>query len=403
MTFFGLDAYFKAYSFTLLFSKNKKNAVFYDFLALIPKNSEPTVHFIVEASWQHASVSNSTDTKRSKGSKPSNNDATFQILKSLHIELSNNHRNGNGSKIVACRDWLSSDRPWSVPSYDLVWGAGHSYGGSSIIVDKKYEEITIKQSLESFKMHVEKNTGKCSDCVIVFHRIGEKLRNTIATKRNSDSSELIKDENDTDGQYEHAPHTESFNPFRQNGSLWVEMDCGHFYPQRDSWPACSSFIDETQRAFDRIVPKRHKSHYPNVPNLVTEDWREQYYGEEGYRRLQEVKQIWDPKNIFRHSQSVSVLEGESTGDVYTTLGGKSVTSSRSGGVGVILDRLNNTSPSDRLSNNETDIALLNHCVAMYDRSAMSDLRNILDVTRISSKLAEKLRSVVKKWNSRRQD
>jgi Berberine and berberine like len=402
LTFFGLDAYFKAYSFTLLFSKNKKKAVFYDFLALIPKSSEPTVHFIVEASWRHSTRSNSSNAKLNKSPQSNNNDPIFQKLKSLHSKLAMNPR--NGSKIDTCRDWLSTDRPWSVPSYDLVWGAGHSYGGSSIIIDKQFEDITVKQSLESFKLHVDKNTGKCSDCVIVFHRIGEKLQNRIATKSSPSSSALIHDEFDTNGQGQHERDlsTESFNPFRKNGSLWVEMDCGHFYPQKDTWPNCSGFIDETQRAFDRIVPKGHKSHYPNVPNLVTEDWREQYYGEEGYRRLQEIKQIWDPENVFRHSQSVSAVVEKSAGDIHSTTSVNNVTAGRraSGGVNMILNRLKDSSLPDRFKNYETDSALLSHCVAMYDRSAMSDFRNRFDVTRIYSKLAEKFRSVVQSWNSR---
>jgi Berberine and berberine like len=401
LTFFGLDAYFKAYSFTLLFSKNKKNAVFYDFLALIPKSSEPTVHFIVEASWRHSALGTSSNEKLNKSARSSNNDPIYQKIKSLHSKLSMDPR--NGSKVGACRDWLTTGKPWSVPSYDLVWGAGHSYGGSSIIVDKQFEEITIKQSLKSFKLHVDKNTGKCSDCVIVFHRIGETLRNRIATRSTARSSELMQGEHDTKGQGQHERDlsTESFNPFRKNGSLWVEMDCGHFYPQRDTWPACSAFIDDTQRAFDSIVPKGHKSHYPNVPNLVTEDWREQYYGEDGYRRLQEVKQMWDPENVFRHSQSVSVLR-ESAGDTHSTTGVNNVTAGRRaiGGVNMILNKLNNSSLPDRFNNYETDSALIKHCVAMYDRSAMSDFRNRFDVTRISSKLAEKLKAVLKSWYSR---
>lgn len=361
------------------------------------------MHFIVEASWQHSAGDNSNNNssnrsaKRTKDSGSNIDDPLFQKLKSLHRRLSMGPR--NGSKVEACRDWLSTDRPWSVPSYDLVWGAGHSYGGSSIIVDKKYEEMTIEQSLESFKLHLDRNTSRCSDCVIVFHRIGEKLRRKIAI----DSPELIEVEYDTEGEGNHVRHTESFNPFRKNGSLWVEMDCGHFYPQRDSWPACSAFIDDTQRALDRIVPKGHKSHYPNVPNLVTEDWREQYYGEDGYKRLQKVKQMWDPENIFRHSQSVSVLGEESAGDVHTTSSVNGVTAKRGskGGANVILNRLKNSSLPDRFKNNETDSALLEHCVAMYDRSALSDLRNRLDVTRFSSRLAEKLKSSIRAWDSQR--
>lgn len=339
------------------------------------------MHFIVEASWLHSSSNYSVGIQG-----PGSEDSIFQKLKSLHSELS--IRSLDANRMYTCRSWLSTDRPWSVPSYDLVWGAGHSYGGSSIIVDKEYEERTVKQSLESFKLHVDKKTGKCSDCVVVFHRIGEKLRNKIATKGSTSPADPRHSELHMTVQQD--LDSESFNPFRKNGSLWVEIDCGHFYPQRDSWPTCSAFIDESQRAFDRIVPKNHKSHYPNVPNLVTEDWREQYYGREGYERLQKVKQMWDPENVFRHSQSVSVHIGDSAGGNHSTAVVVGVNSNRRSGIKTILSRLKNSTFSDKFNNNETDAALLDNCIAMYDRSAMSDLRNRFDVTRFCSKLARKL-------------
>lgn len=356
LTFFGLDHYFKAYSFILLFADEKRKALLYDVPALLSRNSDATVHFIVEASWPllHQSNSNGNISRR---------DDMLQALDQIHSKL----LHGKWSKIVRSRKWMVTDRTWSVPSYDLVWGAGHSYGGATVIVDAEYEEVLTEKTLETFKHHLDgrKGTGACSDCVLVFHRIGEKLKSKISRVSNPQD----------DGKSSSSiPHTESFNPFRQNGTLWVEMDCGHFYPHRDSWPSCKSFIDDSQRYFDKHVPIAHKSHYPNVPNLVTEDWRRQYYGEEGYKILQGVKDVWDTDNFFHHSQSIS--PSASTTSSHGDLGPKDLRKSH-GFDGLV---------------NSNDTYLRDNCVAMYDKSAYMDPRNRFDVTRPFSKMMKYFRA-----------
>lgn len=369
LTLFGLDAYFKAYSFTLLFSSRKRKAFFYDLKALLNRGKEPTVHFIVEASWiSHSPLLTSESQFYSKNSRSSKYpDPTYQTL--MDINQKNSATRGDYKDIMYSREWLLTDRTWSVPSYDLVWGAGHSYGGASIIVGKDYEETIMEKSFERFQMHVDKDAGKCSDCVIVFHRIGEKLKNKVAIMHNDEE----KDKN---------PYTESFNPFRQNGSLWVEMDCGHFYPQRDSWPTCSKFIDDSQVAFDHLIPMDRKSHYPNVPNLATEGWREQYYGASGYKLLQEVKQVWDPNNVFHHSQSVSTS---------TTHKSREDLTDNSVADDIYPDQL----MSMKNSSAEVIDNLRETCSAMYDRSANADLRNLLDVTRPFKILVQRLKDTVR--------
>jgi hypothetical protein len=357
---FGLDAYFKAYSFTLLFSSKKRKAFFYDIKALLKRSAEPTVHFIVEASWiSHSPYLSGSGLSQIRRGNKNYYDETYQNLIDVNKEY--NATVGDYKDIVISREWLLTDRTWSVPSYDLVWGAGHSYGGATIIVDKDHEEMTIEKSFERFKMHVQKDTGKCSDCVIVFHRIGEKLKSKVSR--------------DPQGLNDKKPYTESFNPFRQNGSLWVEMDCGHFFPQRDSWPGCSQFIDDAQAAFDHSIPLSSKSHYPNVPNLVTESWREQYYGAEGYRLLQEVKQVWDPRDVFHHAQSVSPSTHVS-----------SLSLSDSDGIDQLLK---NTS-------HHANQKLREKCSAIYDRAANADLRNLLDLTRPLKHLKQRLKNSLSK-------
>ena len=528
MTFFGLDAYFKAYSFTLLFSSKKRQALFYDILALIPSSSNPIIHFIVEASWPKTDsnftkkssdqeyITKSKIDKRKDGNKKSAKptDEIFEKLKLVHKNLNNENKhekNNDAEKsvftesayderfknnfeeaknntedkkeIATVRNWLLTDITWSVPSYDLVWGAGHSYGGATVIVDKQYEEITIEQSFERMKLHENKETGKCSDCVIVFHRIGEKLRNgnkksqidKLATLINSQKTDQdITDEtyseiklmNENENKIENEIENEnidmkfeSFNPFRQNGSLWVEMDCGHFYPQRDSWPSCSDFINESQRSLDNIIPKHHKSHYPNVPNLNTMDWQEQYYGEKGFQELHRMKKVWDPENFFYHSQSISLDKNHETniennhvnihdsnhdGDVvdsdknnFRDIVNDSHNENDNKNKGILMNstgirnkRLDVhsqfSSPEGaehslymneqekkyfdasgdfsmknykKIYKNERKlkrkITLKEHCVSMYDRSANRDIRNLLDVTRGSRRIFLAAQSVMK--------
>ena len=351
------------------------------------------------------------------------------------------------------RNWLLTDGTWSVPSYDLVWGAGHSYGGATIIVDKEYEEITIEQSFERMKLHENKRTGKCSDCVLVFHRIGEKLRsgnkranpkNFIEERNRRDHVAQInvqsEGSNSRDIEIEDTDlRFESFNPFRQNGSLWVEIDCGHFYPKRDSWPACSSFISESQKQLDDIVPRNRSAHYPNVPNLNTADWKEQYYGAEGYRFLQKMKYIWDPNNFFYHAQSVTLSDEDSVvrlidsrhdenhrnnsefnhhvSSDYKRNGREDVYSQNPKLEERSADRVmeelrffeasrlnsdnqlqRNTESRnrDKIRQNVKKTTLQKHCTRMYDRAANADPRNLFDVTRAIRSLFLTIQSVTEK-------
>ena len=45
-------------------------------------------------------------------------------------------------------------------------------------------------------------------------------------------------------------------------------------------------------------------HFANYPYIAFKNWSTSYYGEENYRRLQEVKRVYDPENRIRHPQSV---------------------------------------------------------------------------------------------------
>lgn len=46
--------------------------------------------------------------------------------------------------------------------------------------------------------------------------------------------------------------------------------------------------------------------YVNYPDVDLTHWQLLYYGEQGYKRLQQVKARWDPLNVFNHKQSIEL-------------------------------------------------------------------------------------------------
>jgi hypothetical protein len=63
------------------------------------------------------------------------------------------------------------------------------------------------------------------------------------------------------------------------------------------------------RIRDHIAQAGVTRHYVNYPDLAFADWPAAYYGQENYRRLQVLKQRYDPEDRVRHPQSVR-LPGE---------------------------------------------------------------------------------------------
>eukprot|EP01035_Chromulina_nebulosa_P024300 gene24300-31613_t len=264
MTVYGLDASFKAFFFVLKYMREKWRIMDTASLLVAGRRKRAMIHFVVEATW--------TTNQDTVGQ----HDPVLKFLRELHKNKTIGERlchnanvcssdgsssssgNSNGSYSNHCilRDWAivgtnngmkgnikSQNEMWSVYDYTLVWGKKHAYAAAS-----------------------------------------------ITNRRDSSSVNRFLSE---------------------NASLWME---------RSTWESCSAWVDDTQRAIDdaRIprcmyegsgsdasnVSKRVSYHYPNVPNLVTDDWAGQYYGDH-YARLQEVKRVWDPIDMFHHSQSVS--------------------------------------------------------------------------------------------------
>lgn len=340
VTLFGLDAYFKAYFFLLKFARDLGKAIGHDPWRLVNPGGIPHMHFIVEATWTHEH-------------------GGLQPLNEIHQALQ-----GRGGAVL--RPWLFSERMWSVPSYDAVWGAGHAYAGASVTVHstehglkgrdncrarvagdeaeggqgneeefdgstESIEEVeaegnskegglsrgsscganavgqdrsaspwdraALRAVLDVFRSYrgADGNSSHaraqpCSDCVTVLHRVGAGLRNRSSHSHNESSS---------------------FHPGLATASLWVEMDCGHFHRHRASWPACSAFVDRSQRDLDAAVDPSHRSHYPNVPSLAIDDFGTEYWGS-NYPRLQTAKGLWDADDVFSHVQSVRTSGSDDT-------------------------------------------------------------------------------------------
>lgn len=271
VTLFGLDAFFKAYLFVAKFAENSINSlivndlrnVFND-LCRLDRKTNVKIHFVVEIGWISGNMS-------------SYNNLTTNITQ-IQSNMQSWLSTFESKEVLTIREWILTSSTWSVPSYDLVWGFGHSYGAASISVDEDNTYIALATALIDYKQHIQ--IGYCSDCVFVIHKVINGIRGYQTQSSNS------------------------FNPFRVNVSLWIELDCGHFHSQRHSWSNCSEYIDDIQRNLDSSIPNGHRLHYPNVPNLVTKDWESQYYGDEGFSRLQLTKDVWDPFNIFSTRQGV---------------------------------------------------------------------------------------------------
>lgn len=332
VTLFGLDEYFKAYFFVAKFISDKLDFLtkaFSSFKRSILQNEKKQLHFVVEVSW-------------AKG-KDNMTEDMLSLINNIHRTMTSNVSGNKNHRLIASDCYLAHSM-WSVPSYDLVWGAGHSYGGATVAVNDVDSSQVIEATMDRFNVHV--NTKSCSDCVTVIHRIGEGLR--------------------------HSHSQSSFNPSLQHAKVWIEIDCGLFHRTRGAWPVCNDYLLESQITLDKSFGIDIKSisnasmhhnvninkrfHYPNVPSLATENWSMLYYGNELYEELQQTKDIWDPVNLFRHAQSVAPTI------LTTALNDQEIRVEKENNIANFSKFL---SPEDW----ERDLSLEHFCNGVYDRKA----------------------------------
>lgn len=121
-----------------------------------------------------------------------------------------------------------------------------------------------------------------------------------------------------------------------------------------------------------------------MPNLAAENWKEQYYGKEGYKILENIKKIYDPTDFFYHSQSIG-LENRLPKNI---------------GLYNHLNNDNNEINVLKYSNNTKSEGyhtypwesgnknVINNCVKMYDKAANKDPFNFLDFRKMFSSLSK---------------
>ena len=88
---------------------------------------------------------------------------------------------------------------------------------------------------------------------------------------------------------------------------YAHRACGYLGEQQAFWenPAHTpGRMAAAGRIREHLAAAGIRRHYVNYPDLAFRDWETAYYGAENYRRLQGLKQLYDPQNLIRHAQSV---------------------------------------------------------------------------------------------------
>ena len=85
----------------------------------------------------------------------------------------------------------------------------------------------------------------------------------------------------------------------QTGAVWSPGAAPNVGEELSAW---------TQEVDSLIAPHTPSESYQNFPNREITDWQQQYYAE-NFQRLVEVKQSYDPDNLFRNAQSIPVSSG----------------------------------------------------------------------------------------------
>jgi hypothetical protein len=337
VTLFGLDAFFKAYLFAMRFADlaGRWKALGHtsrgwNMLSAVKNNSKHVIHFVVEATWLHSS-----------------NISLEELTGAVSVVLLERHEGGPPAALTV--PFVYTPEPWSVPSYNLVWGKGHRYAGASLTVGPSGSEcghasnfssraghckgdiallVVLMEGFVSYRRRSSSSKGLCSDCVTVLHRVGEGIRR---------------------GGRDRGEGGSIFHPYRRSSVLWAEVDCGlfhrhdHRYRQsnssrdRDSsaWDRCENWLGTIQSAMEAAAAVGQRFHYINVPNkhsaqsaedhdssdgssspqIIADSWVEMHFSSPHFDRLRKLLDAIDPTGLFSNKSIVRTLPTSTTPQV----------------------------------------------------------------------------------------
>lgn len=334
VTLFGLDAFFKAYMFVMRFADpaGQWKALGHSYrgwnmLSAVKNNSKHVIHFVVEATWLHSSTI-----------------SIEELTSAVSVLLKRQEGRPTAALTVP---FVQSPEPWSVPSYNLVWGKGHRYAGASLTVGPSGSEcghasnfsraghckgdIALLVVLMEGFVSYRRSKGVCSDCVTVLHRVGEGIRRG-GLDRGGGEGEGI------------------FHPYRRSSVLWAEVDCGLFYRHdhryrqsitsvdngivrrgSSAWDQCENWLGTVQSAMETAAAVGQRFHYINVPNkhsaqsagdhdssdghssqIIADTWVEMHISSLHFDRLRKLLDAIDPTGLFSNKSFVRTLPTSNT-------------------------------------------------------------------------------------------
>ncbi|QOV36675.1 FAD-binding oxidoreductase [Streptomyces ferrugineus] len=95
--------------------------------------------------------------------------------------------------------------------------------------------------------------------------------------------------------------------FSRTGASWL-WECAPVWTERDQDARFDAWADATTSA---LRPYTLPNAYTNLTEDQGEAWRRGVFGSEAkYRRLAEVKAVWDPRNLLRHNKNIAPATGE---------------------------------------------------------------------------------------------
>ncbi|KAI1411529.1 putative glucooligosaccharide oxidase [Hypoxylon sp. FL1857] len=96
----------------------------------------------------------------------------------------------------------------------------------------------------------------------------------------------------------------SFSAFAHRDALWVIQLYGYVDDDKVFPPEGLDFVNGLANSMTQHLPRHGAYSNYSDPSLTREEAHKLYYGEELYKTLKELKQKWDPDNIFANPQSI---------------------------------------------------------------------------------------------------